>query len=279
MKISWITMFLLVLASMAPAAAQDKALTEDQLAFNHAGSLYVEKKYKESAEEFRQFMKRYPRSQLRARAHYNLGLTYYVFKDYAAGKKVFLEILDQPYNETDPNSLMEPYALYKHHSCRLLAHMSLEEKKFEEAEEYIRLFDKEYPYQHFCGNEWSAYHKYYAVMLAKVYEGTNRFTQAVEILVPHIFPDYLSSDKDVNEELIAILQNHFTKEEIRTELTRAMQSLEVKSTKKKTTATLQLYGVKVKLDSYFEEEDHKSTSALERYKKMVTESELFKKFL
>jgi hypothetical protein len=208
-----------------------------------------------------------------------LGYTYYTSKDYEASKNVFLEILDQPYSETDANSLMEPYTLYKHHSCRLLAAMCLEQKKFDDAEGYIRMFDKEYPYQHFCGNEWSSYHKYYSVMLAKVYEGTNRFAHAIEVLVPYIFPDYLSSDEEVNDELISILQNHFTKEEVHTELSKALQSLEVKSTKKKTKATLTLFGVKVALDPYTAEDGDSSTAVAERYKKMVIETELFKKFL
>jgi len=279
MKTSAIVTFLFILACIASATAQDKPLTEDQLAFDHAGRLFENKNYKGAAEEFRQFIKQYPHSPLLARAHYNLGYTYYASKDYEAAEKVFLEILDQPYNETDANSLMEPYTLYKHHSCRLLATMCIEQKKFDEAEGYIRMFDKEYPYQHFCGNEWSAYHKYYSVMLAKVYEGTNRSPKAIEVLVPYIFPDYLSSDEEVNEELIRILQNHFTKEEIRTELTKAMQSLKVKSNRKKTKATLTLFGVKVTLDPYFAEDGDKSTSEIESYKKMVAESVLFKKFL
>jgi tetratricopeptide (TPR) repeat protein len=266
-----------IIASTISSHAQQSVPTKDEVAFEQAAEAFEKERYKEAQADWLQFMKQHPDSPLLGRAHYNLGLTWFHMKEYEKAAEVFLEILNQPYNEKDANSLMEPYTLYKHHSCRLLAEMNLKQKKFDEAEKYILLFDKKYPYQHFCGNEWSSYHKYYAIMLAQVYEGTNRFSQAIGLLVPHVFPDFLSSDEVLIETLVTILQNHFSKAEIRKELNAAIQSLELKHTKKETTASVFLYGVKIKLDPYALEEG--TTSEYERYKKMVTENKLFKKFL
>src|SRR5262245_45014135 len=103
--------------------------------------------------EFRKFMEEYPQSHMVPRAHYNVAYISYQLKDYGTAKMIFREILTKPYKEHDSNNLMEPYTLYKHRSSRHLAEIAILEKDYELAEEYIEMFDKKYPYEHFCGNE------------------------------------------------------------------------------------------------------------------------------
>src|SRR5690349_4844456 len=99
-------------------------------------------------------MKEYPQSPAKDDAHFNIGYIQFNLRQYKEAASTFHEILNMSYNELADNSLMEPYKLYKHNSARYLAEISLEVKEWKDAERYIHMYDKEYPYQHFCGNEW-----------------------------------------------------------------------------------------------------------------------------
>jgi len=270
----------LVLYTQAQDQATEDTLTPDQVQFEKAIAYYEAGDLSSAASEFRKFMVEYPRSPLMARAHYNVAYVSVILKDYGTAKMIFKEILTKPYNEQDSNDIMEPYTLYKHHTCRQLAEIALEEKDYEAAEEYIQLFDKQYPYQHFCGNEWSAYDMYVAVMRARLYDGTNQVKKALEVLLPYMFTQALASNEEVLDELIMVLEKNFTKADLREEFTRSLATLTVKKTKKEMNATVMLYGVKVEVEDYMYEEDKDGTlSPQEHYQNVVKENRLFKKFL
>jgi tetratricopeptide (TPR) repeat protein len=256
--------------------AQAQPRTEDEIAFEKAVGHFEEQYYSGAAEEFEAFLVKFPNSPLLGRAHYNLALTHFNLGNYYTAKKLFHQILDQPYNEQDENSLMEPYTLYKHHSCRQLAEIALIEKDFNAAERYIRMFDKEYPYQHFCGNEWSAYRMYKAVMQGKVHQGKGETKKAMQILLPYIFSDALASNEEVLRELSHLLEAQFTYEQNQQEFSRALATLEVKENKKNRKATIELYGVKVDVEDYFLDA---TTDAKVYFENKLREHELFRKFL
>jgi tetratricopeptide (TPR) repeat protein len=261
---------------MQNVIAQGEPETEDQIFFERAVERFEEQYYIGAAEDFEAFLTKFPKSPLLGRAHYNLALTHFRLRNYYTAKKLFHQILDQPYNEQDENDIMEPYTLYKHHSCRKLAEIALQEKDYNAAEKYIRMFDKEYPYQHFCGNEWSAYDMYKAVMMAKAHQGKSEIKKAMQVLLPYIFSDALASNQEVLRELSHLLEEAFTKEQNREEFARALASLQVKENKKETRATIELYGVKVEVEDYSFDT---KTNTKEYFQQKLTEHELFKKFL
>jgi tetratricopeptide (TPR) repeat protein len=260
--------------------AQDKPATPDEKLFDAAAKRFEDGDYLTAAVEFEQMIKQFPKSKLVARAHFNRALCYYLFKDYETSEEIFLAILNEDYNEKDPNSLMEPYALYKHNTCRYLAHMALEKKDFVATEKYIELFDKKYPYQHFCGNEWSAYHMYVDVMRAKVYMGTGQVKKAMDILLPSIFFNGLASNEDVLVELERIIDQAYSKEQAGAEFKQALASFTFKKEKKQTSATIELYGIKINVRGFeYFDEDSKKLSEEERYRQTVVNNVLFKKYL
>lgn len=263
------------------ANAQEEPTTPEERLFEEAAQRFEAGDYLTAAVDFEQLIKQYPKSDVVPRAHFNRALCYYYFKDYETSEEIFHEILEQRYDERDPNGLMEPYALYKHHTCRYLASIALEKKDYQAAEKYINLFDKKYPYQHFCGNEWSAYDMYKAVMYAKVYRGTNRIDRAMNELLPHMFSDALASNEEVLTELEDIIDKHYSKDESQAEFEKALASLEVKDVKKHRSGTIILYGVKIEIEDYFYDYDEKSSkvSDEERYKQKVLDNPLFKRFL
>jgi tetratricopeptide (TPR) repeat protein len=273
------TLSVLIIVSTCAAQnviAQAEEKTEDQIFFENAVGNFERQHYVGAAEEFEAFLTKFPTSPLRGRAHFNLGLTHFSLRNYYTAKKVFHQILDQPYNERDENGIMEPYTLYKHHSCRMLAEIALQEKDFRTAEKYIHMFDKKYPYQHFCGNEWSAYDMYKAVMLAKVLQGKGEAKKATGVLLPYIFSDALASNEEVLRELSHLLEEHFTQEQNQQEFTRALASLQLNEKKKRPSATIELYGVKVEVEDYSYDT---KTNAREYFLQKLKEHELFKKYL
>lgn len=269
----------LCIAQTAFAQDDDEDLTPEQILFEEAGDHFREGDFHAAAEGFLNIRKKFPKSELVGRAHFNEALSYYRQHHYESAKKTFLEILDQPYNDRDPNNLMEPYTLYKHLSSRYLAEIALGEKDYATAEKYIQVFDKKYPYQHFCGNELAAYDMYKAVMNAKIYRARKEVKKAMNLLLPHVFDSSLASNDDVLEELASILEEHFTREQNKAEFSRALASLELKE-KGGTYVNISLYGVKINVEDYrFEMENLNIYSGIELYRKMVEANVLFKKFL
>jgi tetratricopeptide (TPR) repeat protein len=252
--------------------------TEDQLAFDKAFALYDSGTHEQAVLAFSDFMERYPRSPLRARAHFNVAYLYHELHYDAKAAAVFKEILNEGYNENDENSLMEPYTLYKHNSCRHLAEIYLEQKDFAQAETSMEMFDKEYPYQHFCGNEWAAYDHYKATMYARLYAGKGQYGRAVRNLVPYTFDNDLASNAGLLHELVLILRTHYTTAEIQAELRHALTTLSMRAKKGEVQARLTLFGEKVNVTpDYFN--PNIDFNSLEGYKVVVNENELFKTFL
>jgi tetratricopeptide (TPR) repeat protein len=258
----------------------EEKLTKDKQAFDEAYKFYEDGDLENALVTFYEFMRVYPESHLVARAHFNIGCVSRELKRVEGAKAAFLEILDKEYDEMDPNSLMEPYALYKHHSCRHLAEIFLEEKNYKEAEKYIQHFDKVYPYQHFCGNEWAAYDIYKATMEARVLEGKQKHERAIAVLLPEIFENGLASNDYLLDELIGILNRHFTNDEIQGELRNALSSLKVESKKRGDVATIKLYGHDIVVNEYyFAEENIGLITRADKYRALVLSNKLFKTFI
>lgn len=250
--------------------------TADELAFQHAVSLYEDGRSDDALLAFYEFMNVHPKSHFKGSAHFNIGYLQYQRQHYDAAAFAFRQILEEDYNEQDANNIMEPYMLYKHQSCRMLAEISLQKKEFREAEEYIRLFEKVYPYQHFCGNELSAYAIYLATMKARVYEGQGKISKAIQTLVPYTFSDQLASNDHLLELLINILFRNYDHENIKLELTQALASITVE--KKTHQATITLFGKQVSMREFYFEDEAKDTDVL-HFQQMAKENMLFKRFL
>jgi hypothetical protein len=267
----------LALIYFAPSIvhAQDKG----ELAFEAASQLYEEKKFAESALAYLRFMKDFSDHELKPRAHFNVAICYRELQDTANAKRIFLEILDEDYNERDANDIMEPYSLYKHHASRNLAFFAMAEKNYDEVEKYIRYFDKRFPYQHFCGNEWAAYHIFKDTMLAELYEGQHKPAEAVKVLAPHLFNNGLAYNGNAVELLDKILERNFTGDEVKAMFQNAYNSLAIKKTKRSEVVVLDFYGINVTVTEYWNDEKKKGGDWLAESQTMLRAHELFLKYL
>lgn len=255
--------------------AQAQKMKKDEVAFEAALKLFEEDKTYEGIDALNDFIKNYPLSKLRPWAHFDIGVAYYSVGELKSAADVFLEILDMGYNEHGPNNLMEPYALYKHNSARYLADISLLVKEWDDAERYIIMFDKEFPYQHFCGNEWAAYDLMKATMLARLHEGQGRIDEAVRDLAPHIFPNGLASNEEVVSLLKEILQRNYSEREILTELESSLNTIRVVTKRKTSKTVFTLFGAEVDITGGYFLSEEKYPEPME----VIKSSPLFVAFL
>lgn len=263
-----------------------KVKTDDQKLFDKATGYYYDDNYDSALLVFHKFIETYPNSDLKGRAHYNLGYINFQKENYDEAKQIFLNILQQKYNEHDPNGLMEQYTLYKHKSCEHLAEIYLKESNYTEALRYTKLFDKKYPYKHFCGNELRAYDIYRARCYARVFEGQKTYAKAIRTLLPYLFNDGLASNAPLLEDLTRIVDRIYTKDYLNPELNKAISGFKIKKTKHKEYGLITIFGTKVKVyyDALFElgNPDFEANSKLDEnalYHKAILTNAFFKQYL
>lgn len=271
------------------ANGQKKEQTEEQKLFDKAFELHEDEELDSALIVFRQFRTQYPNSELSPRVHYNIG---YILNEQGKkdeAKTVFKEVLASNYNEKDPGGrgLMGPqYALYKHFSCEQLADIYITEKNYVEAEKYVRLFDKKYPYEHFCGNELTAYQIFKSRSYAKVYDGQGKTDEAIKQLIPHIFYTGLADDDELIKDLILLLDKRYKTDDIKSELIKSISTLKIIDSKKRgEIATIELYGLKINVNEYAlydlnnpDFEMNEKLEGQEKYLKAIRTNELFKQY-
>lgn len=282
-----ITIYILLVLFPLLVNGQNKTLkSEDQILFDKAMDYYNDEMYDSSLFVFEKLTELFPESNLIGRANYNLGYINYQINNYEKSKLIFQEILKKNYNEFESNGLMEQYTLYKHRSCELLAEIFLKEENFQEANKYVKLFDKKYPYKHFCGNELAAYNIYRARSYARIFEGKKQFKKAIKRLLPFTFENGLASNEELLVDLIRITGKTYSKEEIKLELESAMKSLRIKSNKEDEYGIILLFGQKVEVhdDSLYalgnsEFAENLKLEGKEKFRKIFQTNAFFKKYL
>ncbi|TCJ17598.1 hypothetical protein EPD60_05230 [Flaviaesturariibacter flavus] len=222
----------LALFSLVPARAQGKwerMQEEADRQFNDSNFVAATKLYRTVA-------RRTGNDALFGHALYNLGVTYYRRNLPDSAKECFRRLLFFDLDEFDRGGrgegiMGEPYAQYKHNSCEMLATIALKESDYGLALEYIRKFDVEYPYQHFCGNEYKAFDYYLATMYARAYCGLGDTARAISVLLPHVFDEGLASNAAVLRLLLPLLRSRYDLAQLSGELYEAAGRLQTGSEK------------------------------------------------
>lgn len=238
---------LLVCTSLAGFTRQEKE-TPDQIAFEEALDFYYEEEYDSALVYFEGFLQHFPNSSLIPKAKFNIGYMLMERQRREEAIPVFEYLLAANYNEKDPaGGLMEEYALYKHWSAKHLAGIYLDRNDYQKAAIYIRLFDKKYPYQHFCGNEQSANSIKTAYFYARLYEGQGKRKKAIDELLPYIFYDGMASNEYAVAYLQTLLQKEYSREQLKQLALQAKASLKIS---RSGTATIQYLEKKVPVYEY-----------------------------
>jgi hypothetical protein len=245
----------------------------------------------EAIETYKQILKMTTdQSTAFSKATYNTGYTYMLLKNDDAAKEIFLDILNGDFNEMDKGGrgfgiMAEPYALYKHNSCENLASIEMRNGDYQAALTYIEMFDKEYPYRHFCGNEMAAFENYKAVMYAKAWCGLKDTLKAIHYLLPYVFYNGLASNRQVVDNIVQLLTAKYSKAFLASELKKAIENLSSKviheGNYRHTVYTIAFLGTGIEVPyEYFEPKDtreYAGKTELEKRKLSVVDSDFYQR--
>jgi hypothetical protein len=243
--------FLLSFFILTTAMAQSTAQPTDERSVKRDSTLWEDEK---ALDAMTAIMSGRPKTGRKAERHFNAGVQQFNRQAYNEAAITFKEILAMDYDEMAANNIMEPFKLYKHRSAWFLAEISLRVKNWEEAERYIYIFDKKYPYRHFCGNELSAYRVMKATMDARLHEGQGKIDQSVRDLVPYIFDDVFASNVTALSLLRQILRSNYSIDEVRTELVQGIGTMKVDTAKMQ--AVLVVFDTEASINGYFISKQH-----------------------
>lgn len=164
-----------------------------------------------SLESYQALIDSYPKSKLLYEALINKGLTEFSLGLNAKAKKTFLKVLSSNADEsqedrTGSSSLMDQPTNYKNRAVKVLAVISMADSNYKEAIMYLDK-TKQYPYRHFCGNEYAEDAIYMAELYALSYIGLNDTRKAYDYLMPQLIENGLAD----NSRLVHLAYNTFLK--------------------------------------------------------------------
>lgn len=263
---------------------QQVELRPDQTAFENALDVYYDEELDSALDLFNRFLIDYPNSDLTPRAEYNMAYILRECQRDLDAIPVFKKIIDSNYYEYEPaGGLMEEYALYKHRSAFFLADIYLNQRDYDKAKTYIRLFDKKYKYNHFCGNEMMANEINTSRQYARLYHGQGKTNKAIKKLLPYLFYDGLASNDQAIELLDELLNYKYSKGEIERSIKQAISSLVINSDDKALIEFLDTK-IQVKDEQLFalgnlDFMENLELEGIEKWNKVLNTHPLFSKYL
>lgn len=198
-------------------------------------------------EYYQELIDSFPKSNLLFRALNNKGFVELALDDTEEATKTFLRILDSKADDKEKggvgSGLMgEPYANYKNRATKVLAKIYIEGKDYKKAIKYLDL-TKEFPYRHFCGNEYAAAEIYMCELYAKCYLGLNDTDKALKILLPNLLENGLADNSDIVILTTETLLKRYSKTELRTLFENAFKSYKTEKVKPKDSDEYERYYV------------------------------------
>ena len=263
-----------------------------QKRFEYASKLYERENYDSALYLFAAiYNKGIGNPALIAKSYYNIGIIYLEKKDTVNARRIFKDIIYSNFDDMDRGGtgsglMAEPYALYKNNSCKILTMMALQEKDFVNALSYTEMADKDFPYIHFCGNEYAANDIYMASMYARCYEGLGNKERAIETLLPHCIENGLANNSRLVDQLCILLKEKYSKEAIKQQIESAISGMYIKQKKLRdyvdSSYYTKIFNTELELDVYSSDIDYRKTKHLnqiELHRYYFKESEFVKKLL
>ncbi|WMJ71709.1 hypothetical protein RCC89_00775 [Cytophagaceae bacterium ABcell3] len=195
---------------------------------------------------WKKVVREYPdTSNCYGRSFNNIPVVYAQIGNIEKAKAWYRKILDSELNDLDEgNSIMAPYANYKHNACLRMSQLLKEEGELEESFEYIELAEHEFPYQTFSATSFekrAVLITYYKAELWKL-KGDEKealFTMLEKILDNDVFfrkPDAASFTNvdfyaGLIEDIIPMIEEHYGFAAFEDKLKDAIRQVKVKRTK------------------------------------------------
>lgn len=280
-------LLMLVISSVLPANSQSKRKQAIKDLFNKAEQEVNTRAWEEAISSYKEITHTAKkRSDAYARAVYNIGYIYYLQENDSASEKVLLQILGSNFNEMAPGGrgegiMREPYVLYKHDACELLAQIEFRRNNYEKALQYIESFHMVYPYHHFCGNELMASQIYTAEMYGKAYIGMKDTIKAIRALLPETMETGLAPNNELVTTVTGLLKAKYDRPYLVSQLNTAIDKLEAKQMRYKRSIyeTYQIIFLNVSIpvpgDMMYGDE-YQGKSEIEKRKLYVRKSNFYK---
>jgi len=188
-------------------------------------------------EYYQELIDSFPQSNLLFRALNNKGFIELALEDTEEAIKTFQIILDSKAEDNEKggigSGLMgEPYANYKNRAAKMLAEIYIKAYDYKKAVKYLGL-TRQFPYRHFCGNEYAADEIYMSELYAKCYLGLNETDKALKILLPNLLENGLADNSDLVILTTETLLKRYPKAELRTLYENAFKSYKTEKIKPK----------------------------------------------
>lgn len=199
-----------------------------QKKFDRAYDLYEKKQYDSALQQFIGiYNKGIGNLEVIYRSYYFAGLIYLNTNNSGGAKKVYEDILSTDIESYEENTDVwdKPFSIIKHNSCKILAGLALKEKDYRQAFRYFSMADKEYPFIHFCGNAHESNAIFLARMYAKCYVGLGDKEKAIQVLLPYCFSNHYADNREAADELVALLKEKYSKDELRKQIAEAREGL------------------------------------------------------
>jgi tetratricopeptide (TPR) repeat protein len=207
--------------------------------FDHGLELYRDKEYDSALLVFEKvYNEGRGNFNLINKSYYNIAQIYLEKNDIKKAKALFTEIIgSSEFDDMEEGGLgsglmADPYALYKNHSCNIMAHLALEEYHYKEALSFVEMADKIYPFRHYCGNAYESYAVYLATMYAKCYIGMGNREKAIGMLLPECFNSIYADNSDLIKLLVPLLKSKYDSGTIKEMVDHALTNITSKKTGK-----------------------------------------------
>lgn len=189
-----------------------------------------------SLEYYQELLDSFPKSKLLFRTLNNKGFIELALEDKAEAKKTFLKILESKADDKEKGGIgsgimAEPYANYKNRACKVLAEIYIADSNYKDAIKYLDE-TKQYPYRHFCGNEYASNRIYMCSLYAKCYIGLRDNKRAIEVLLPELLENGLADNSDVVELAYTVLSKEYSKNELKLKFETAFKNYTIEKVRR-----------------------------------------------
>jgi hypothetical protein len=111
-----------------------------------------------------------------------------------------------------------PYALYKHNSSEFLYQINLNKKNYAKALEFLIMSDKKFKYYADCANAAVENDIRTSISYSKCYSGLGDIDDAINVLMPYIFPVLFGGVKEAVNNLVPLLKMKYGEQEFKKEI-------------------------------------------------------------
>lgn len=241
--------------------------------FQTAVSNYESGNYYQAAIDFKEIVEKYKKFEYYDQCFYNTAYSFHQADSIETAITWYEKIRFSKLKDDDRvggRGIFEPYANYKHYSTFNIATIEYNQENYEKALAYYRQSLEQYPYYNESGTDLRINKNRLTIYVTDCLEKLKKYENALLTIAPQALDSKGSSNyESVVNRSIAIITDHFDKEEIQQELSSALGTL--KKEEKENSYSITIRDKKIMLYPYWLDDD-----SIDGLRKEIIESEFWK---